>query len=674
MTRIQFRIIVFVVGISLFLSLLNMIMLLAQKTSVSFWFDFDNQNLFYNLISHWAGWVIVLSRLVPMQLSTALRVGRYYQSKNVRKELKEMPIEGFFKKGYPKKLPRNMVLNPNCLEDLGKVDLVMINKTGTLTLKNSVVEKMRCANQIYDENFEEENDLMSIRNEMLVKNMSLQNELGFKTREILRCLAISNSIGFAPGDISAFAGSSSDEVCFCNYAKKYGAELLNTQDKIILKTVDEAFGGIDNESGLKVQRNYNIIAHFSHNSQLERGSILVYSNTESGKNKLVLYSKGSIKGMENTISKRSNSEFEIGVAKLRKDIEFGFRISLFTRRELKMEKLLSIIQDLDGDMDTFINKQDPAKSLRILMNKMSAEQMQKIKKELELDLDFLGSTCSKERLDFQLPETFTFLKNAGITNWIVSGDSLDSCVYVSRRIGFVGSSSEVKIILKMDHPEDVSASNLSSLRNKINVNDSKRFCLAITSECLLKVCSYKDENGAAYNDFLEILFASGAAIFGEMTPIHKQQLVTLVREEQPGKTILAVGNNANDETMLANAHIGVALFRGGQYLSCRSSDLYMQKFHQIKYLIFGFGENIYRKNSKLILFCVYASILLTLPELTTSPLSYFFPRRLLPDWISSVLGFVFPLFALTVFCNNDLIFQKEEKLKYSEFYQRSSKE
>ena len=68
---------------------------------------------------------------------------------------------------------------------------------------------------------------------------------------------------------------------------------------------------------------------------------------------------------------------------------------------------------------------------------------------------------------------------------------------------------------------------------------------------------------------------------------------------------------------------------------------------------------------------IYASVLLVIPEIITSPFSYFFPRRLLPDWISSIIGFVVPVFGLVVYAVNDRIFDQSQIVKCSGFYDLS---
>lgn len=671
-SKLNFWLMIIALCLSVLFSIISFIIVLATKKSISSWFLSEHQNMFINLFTVAAGWLIIFSRLVPIHLSTAFTIAKYYQGQSLRTGLKEdCDIQVNKRKGYPRKLPRNNVLNQNCLEDLGSVDLVLLERAGSLTLKDAVIEKMRCANQLYDENFEEEKELKSIRNENLVKNISQNSDIGFKTREILRCMAVCNTTEFVPGNVTGFTGTSVDEIANCKYAKKYGAEFLNTQERSVIKIINESFGSVDDDNGLVQQRNYHIISYFAHQPFLERSSILVYVNGEDNRNKLIVYTKGSINGFQNIINRDTNSEFEIGVAKLKKDRESGFQIQMFARREFDMDDFLKMLKNVDENINTTINTMKKIESLQYIMKKLTADNFLKVRGELESDLEFLGSTCSKERLDYQLRQTFSIMKAANIATWIVSNDPLESCIFTYRRIGLVGSISPVKIVLNLQYVDDVSIANLESLKNKISKVNDKGYCLGVSGECLERLLTYEGGNEVAFDNFLNILFKAEFVAFGDMNPVHKLSLVHMVKKHRPERTMLAIGDTAEDEPMLVSAHIGIALFREKQYLTCRSSDLFMQKFHQIKELIFVHGENISRKNSKILLFCLYTSLLLTIPEILTAPLSYFFPRRLLPDWISSTLCLVFPLFFLAVFANNDRIFQREEKLKFVDFYENS---
>lgn len=667
--KVHYFFIAVVVVVALVFTLVNMIILLTNKSLVSSWFLFDQENVFINLISHWGGWIVVLSRLVPMNFKAALIIGQYYQAKTAKDQLKQVHIEGFVRKGYPKKVPRNRIINHRAIENLGQVDLVMTGKTGTLTSFSAVVEKLRCANQLYDEGFEEEENLLSVRNNILVKNMSEDSDLGRKTREILRAMALCNNVGFSLGISDLFVGTSPEEIAFCNFARKYGAILTNTQERAKTRTLDENFG----EMHLQAQRDYHILCQFEFDLECQRNSAVLYVKGEDNEHKVVVYSRGSIRGLQSTIGRSSRPDFEVGVAKLRKDLEFGFQCCLFARKELSVRQFAAIVRSVDPDAAGDVSEENPVSSMRRMLTAISQASKEKLRNKVEADLEFLGSACTKEFIEKKLPETFDFLHKAGISSWVVSSDALNVCIYVCRRLGLIGAQAQTKIIMTMDHPDDVSPESIANFKTRVDnsQNDPSRFCLAVSGPCLQKLIEMEDTNPDLFVDFLYILFAGTIAIFGELTATQKLKLVKLFRRENPEKVVLAIGDGPNDEMMLASAHVGVSLFKGQQYLTCRSADVYMQKFHQLRVLLFGFGVDAHRKGARVLRLSVYAAVLLAMPELISAPFGYFFPRRLLPDWMSSVVAIVLPLFGMVVYATNDRLFDPEQVIKSGGFYKLS---
>jgi magnesium-transporting ATPase (P-type) len=464
-------------------------------------------------------------------------------------------------------------------------------------------------------------------------------------------------------------GTSPEEIAFCNYARKYGAILTNTQEKDKTKTLDENFG----EMNLTGQREYEVLTKFDYDVYKQRNSAVFFVKDERGDSKVVIYSKGTINGLKSTINRSSKPNFEVGVAKLRKDLEFGFKCTLFARKDMSMNQFTALVKSVDPNAFDDIDFDHPISSLRHMLTSVSQTKIESLRNKIENDLDFLGSACTKEYIERKLHETFEFFKNSRIQTWIVSGDYLNTCIYVCRRLNMVGAESETKIIMTMDHPNDVTPESIANFKTRFNnsQNDSKNLCLAVSGSCLRKIFEMEESNPNLYLDFLYILFAGTITIFGELTSVQKMKLVEIYRRENPSKVVLAVGHEANDELMLSAAHVGVSLFKGQHYLSCRSADIYVQKFHQLRVLLFGFGIDAYRKSAEVFKLSLYSAILLVIPEIVTAPFSYFFPRRLLPDWVSSVVGLVIPLFGMVVYSINDRVFEQSEVIKCGGFYDLS---
>jgi magnesium-transporting ATPase (P-type) len=433
--------------------------------------------------------------------------------------------------------------------------------------------------------------------------------------------------------------------------------------------MDENFGELSREG----QKDYDILTQFHFDQTKQRNSIVLFGKTENSEPKVIVYSRGSVRGIKPVLKRSSEPDFEVGVAKLKKDREFGFKCHIFARKEMSVRDFVRMVTRVDAKVYEDIDYDRPLTSLRKMLTTVSQANIEVLRGNVEKDLEFLGSACTKEFIESQLQESFDFFFKAGINIWIVSEDSVNTCIYFSRRLNLVGANSQTKIVLTMEHPDDLSSESINNFKTRIESarNDPNNFCLAVSGQCLSKLFKIQDTNPNLYSDFLELLFAGGLTIFGGLNPLQKKQLVDLFRKENPEQNVLAVGDGPEDQLMLSSAHIGVNIFKGQQYLSCRSADVYLQKFHQLRSLMFGFGTEAYRKSVNIFHLGFYISILLVVPEIVTAPFSYFFPRRLLPDWVSSIIAIVLPAFAMILYAANDTLFDHEQMIKCTGVYEPS---
>jgi phospholipid-transporting ATPase len=87
----------------------------------------------------------------------------------------------------------------------------------------------------------------------------------------------------------------------------------------------------------------------------------------------------------------------------------------------------------------------------------------------------------------------------------------------------------------------------------------------------------------------------------------------MAKEYCPEKITLAIGDGANDVSMITVADIGVGISgKEGQQAS-RASDYAIAQFRFLKNLLFVHGREAYRKNSYLICYQFFKNVLLVMP-------------------------------------------------------------
>lgn len=87
----------------------------------------------------------------------------------------------------------------------------------------------------------------------------------------------------------------------------------------------------------------------------------------------------------------------------------------------------------------------------------------------------------------------------------------------------------------------------------------------------------------------------------------------MVKNRMPEVATLAIGDGANDVSMITAAHIGVGISGLEGQQAARAADYSIGQFKMLKNLLFTHGREAYRRNTYLIMYMFYKNILLVIP-------------------------------------------------------------
>lgn len=114
--------------------------------------------------------------------------------------------------------------------------------------------------------------------------------------------------------------------------------------------------------------------------------------------------------------------------------------------------------------------------------------------------------------------------------------------------------------------------------------------------------------------FLQISKTSEAVICCRVSPGQKADVVRLIKDDDPEIVTLAIGDGANDVSMIREAHIGVGLYGNEGMRAVQSSDFALGEFKFLWRLLLHHGRMCYLRNAELILYFFYKNFVLTLPH------------------------------------------------------------
>lgn len=112
--------------------------------------------------------------------------------------------------------------------------------------------------------------------------------------------------------------------------------------------------------------------------------------------------------------------------------------------------------------------------------------------------------------------------------------------------------------------------------------------------------------------FLELGMLCKAVICCRVSPIQKALVVKLVKFNVAGTVTLAIGDGANDVSMIQAAHIGVGISGQEGLQAARSADFSIGQFRFLKKLLLVHGGWSYSRISKTVCIMFYKNIILYL--------------------------------------------------------------
>ncbi|GAC98262.1 phospholipid-transporting ATPase 1 [Pseudozyma hubeiensis SY62] len=253
--------------------------------------------------------------------------------------------------------------------------------------------------------------------------------------------------------------------------------------------------------------------------------------------------------------------------------------------------------------------------------------------KIEVDLALLGATALEDKLQEGVPEAIETLHRAGIKLWILTGDKLQTAIEIGFSCNLLTTDMEIMII-SADHETGTRAqleaacnkiaaagrpvvveqpparkggkvrkNRLTVARNEQAPKDG--FAVVIDGETLRYAL---DSNLRPL--FLALTTQCEAVVCCRVSPAQKALTVKLVKDGKDAMT-LAIGDGANDVAMIQEAHcgVGIAGLEGAQ--ASMSADYAIGQFRFLTRLLLVHGQLCYHRISDLHKVFFYKNIIWT---------------------------------------------------------------
>ncbi|XP_063129411.1 phospholipid-transporting ATPase VD isoform X1 [Rattus norvegicus] len=240
---------------------------------------------------------------------------------------------------------------------------------------------------------------------------------------------------------------------------------------------------------------------------------------------------------------------------------------------------------------------------------------------LENKLTLLGATGIEDRLQEGVPESIEALHKAGIKIWMLTGDKQETAVNIAYackllepddKLFILNTQSEdacgmlmSAILEELQKRTQVSPELASPRKNFPQPPDPQvpgRAGLVITGKTLEFALQE-----SLQKQFLELTAWCQAVICCRATPLQKSEVVKLVRNHLHVMT-LAIGDGANDVSMIQVADIGIGVSGQEGMQAVMASDFAISQFRHLSKLLLVHGHWCYTRLSNMILYFFYKNV------------------------------------------------------------------
>uniref|UniRef100_A0A4W6EM78 Phospholipid-transporting ATPase n=1 Tax=Lates calcarifer TaxID=8187 RepID=A0A4W6EM78_LATCA len=239
---------------------------------------------------------------------------------------------------------------------------------------------------------------------------------------------------------------------------------------------------------------------------------------------------------------------------------------------------------------------------------------------IEKDLILLGATAVEDRLQEKAADTIESLHKAGMKVWVLTGDKMETAAatcYASKL--FRRNTQILELTTKRTEEQslhdvlfDLSRTVLRHLSG-----DCTDYGLIIDGATLSAVMrpGQEDSNSGNYKEiFLEICRNCSAVLCCRMAPLQKAQIVKLIKASEEHPITLAIGDGANDVSMILEAHVGIGIMGKEGRQAVRNSDYAIPKFKHLKKMLLVHGHYYYIRISELVQYFFYKNVCFIFPQ------------------------------------------------------------
>uniref|UniRef100_A0A8C5A8V3 Phospholipid-transporting ATPase n=1 Tax=Gadus morhua TaxID=8049 RepID=A0A8C5A8V3_GADMO len=538
--------------------------------------------MFSAFLSFWS-YIIILNTVVPISLYVSVEVIRLGHSYFINWD-RQM----FCSQCLTAAEARTTTLN----EELGQVEYIFSDKTGTLTQNIMSFNKCSINGQVYGGtpkrlDFTAFNPLADpefcFYDAGLLESVKVGEP---RTHDFFRLLSLCHTVMSeekSEGEL-LYKAQSPDEGALVTAARNFGFVFRSRTPGTI--TVSEL--------GRPVT--YSLLAILDFNNIRKRMSVIV----RDPQGRIRLYCKGADTLLMERLHAGSQDLMNVTSDHLNEFAGDGLRTLALASRELTEEQW--------EDWAESHRAADTAADLR-------EERLAAAYEQIEQHMTLLGATAIEDKLQEGVPETIAILSLANIKIWVLTGDKQETAVNIGYSCKML-TDDMGEVFIVNGHTVQSVRQELRSVYLTLYFIVHACLTLWITAVVRVTVIYFLSLQAHALEadmeaELLMTACACKAVICCRVTPMQKALVVELIKKHKKAVT-LAIGDGANDVSMIKSAHIGVGISGQEGIQAVLASDYSFAQFRFLQRLLLVHGRWSYLRMCRFLCYFFYKNFAFTM--------------------------------------------------------------
>ena len=567
------------VALSIVSSVGDLIVSKTAKNKLSYLYINDTnaaKQFFSDIFTYW----VLYSNLVPISLFVTIEVVKYYHAFLINSDLDIY---------YDRTDTAAICRTSSLVEELGQIEYIFSDKTGTLTCNMMEFRQCSIGGVQYADEVPEDRRATEPNGPGIFDFNKLRENLETHPsrtaiHHFLALLATCHTVipekrDEKPGEIK-YQAASPDEGALVEGAVMMGYRFTTRRPRSVTVIIDDE----ENE--------YELLAVCEFNSTRKRMSAIL----RCPDGKVRCYCKGADTVILERLSK-DNPIVEATLQHLEEYATEGLRTLCLAMREVPEQEFQEWYQIYETASTTVSGNR--------------AEELDKAAELIEHDFYLLGATAIEDKLQDGVPDTIHTLQEAGIKVWVLTGDRQETAINIGMSCKLISEDMSLLIVNEETSTatRDNIAKKLGQIRSQVTSGgELDTLALIIDGKSL----TFALEKGLE-KEFLDLAIMCKAVICCRVSPLQKALVVKLVKRNLKA-ILLAIGDGANDVSMIQAAHVGVGISGVEGLQAARSADVAIGQFRYLRKLLLVHGAWSYQRISKVILYSFYKNIALYMTQ------------------------------------------------------------